>query len=560
MTIIDLIQGSEEWREFRAQNYNASECAAMLGLDQKISREELLRVKATGDEPEFTPFQLGLFADGHKAEKEFREKLEMELCENLPPLVAIHYVDEFASAHRVMGASLDGAYIGHHDGRVIWFIEHKLWNQELVNHIQTLGTIPDKYMAQVQHQFIVFKNAEECEFVVSDGADKEIRIRIYPDEAWHDRILAGWIQFDEDLERWAPAPPTIVLRASHEPDMHLPIVRIDLQGRVLTTNASGVLAIVTEKLRLIPGENELNALSNPDEIDQFFANAVELVKNLKAYEDSLAARKKACIEQLEEVNKEFEFIDQIAAKVRSARLTQEFIAKTGKQNKRNEIYSAGIAAWDQFVRDIEETLQGHKLGVNRPDLSAAMRGKKTQKSCLEAVKQSLANGKIEAGRVVDTMLANLSFWSVHKQFSVPDLSSLLHLESEAFQGVINKRYQEMLASKWTSPISTGLNTGVETADAVSTPNQLPPDYVVRNEDSIPYYVWLPMESAPKDMRILLAYDFSGGSNVMAGQWLVESDSKRGPKEYWLPDLWRDIGLAACKKTNPAKWMRLPEYP
>ena len=55
MKIIQLTQGSPEWHAHRAEHFNASDAAAMLGISPYMSRDELLKRMATGITPEPTP-------------------------------------------------------------------------------------------------------------------------------------------------------------------------------------------------------------------------------------------------------------------------------------------------------------------------------------------------------------------------------------------------------------------------------------------------------------------------------------------------------------------------
>ncbi|MGH8711030.1 MAG: hypothetical protein ACREVA_06910 [Burkholderiales bacterium] len=559
MKFIDVVQGSEEWLKFRAPNFNASECAAMLGIDPYMSRDELLRQKATGDVSEFMAFQLKLFSEGHAAEERFIARMEVELCTELPRLVAIDH--EFLP-DRCIGASLDGGYLSD-SMDPIWFYEHKLWNVELVDYIKKHKTIPGNKMAQVQQCFMVFKNSEYCEFVVSDGTeDKVLQIRIHPDEEWYDRILAGWRQFDADLKNYSPVAQKV--EPKPETKISFPLVRIDVQGKVLTTNAQEILQIVSAELESIPGEKDLTKLTDPDDIDQFFANAIETAKRLKNYEDDLATRKKTCIEQMADVHREFELIDALIAKVRTTRLTQEHIAKTGKQNKRDEIYKSGMDRWNAVVSLLENSLSGHKLNMV-PELAVAMYGKKTHKSCVIAVNQCLVTSKIKAKKHAAMMLENIDFWANHPKFPVPDMSILVHMHSESFRGTIHQRFQDYVESHKILAIdSVQRNEASEQAISVSSSSEetSPPGLGVTFEMEM--YTpgpWRSMQDAPKDQRVLLAYSARqiGEINVMTGQWVDTPDAKRGPVGWWKPDLYQDIGVNNCKKINPAAWMQLPTF-
>lgn len=73
--------------------------------------------------------------------------------------------------------------------------------------------------------------------------------------------------------------------------------------------------------------------------------------------------------------------------------------------------------------------------------------------------------------------------------------------------------------------------------------------------------WHPIETAPKDRRILLGFSeelFIGISSVF-GKW--ESDQYATyPKPYWRHDLTRLCGIKVCRNHPPTHWMELPEKP
>ena len=66
--IVDLIQGSPEWHQYRATHFNASDAAAMLGLSPHESRADLLRRMALGETTEVSPAQQRVFDRGHEYE------------------------------------------------------------------------------------------------------------------------------------------------------------------------------------------------------------------------------------------------------------------------------------------------------------------------------------------------------------------------------------------------------------------------------------------------------------------------------------------------------------
>ena len=68
--------------------------------------------------------------------------------------------------------------------------------------------------------------------------------------------------------------------------------------------------------------------------------------------------------------------------------------------------------------------------------------------------------------------------------------------------------------------------------------------------------WQPISTAPKDRRILLAYEYSlflsKTSNIITGQW---DDAN----EIWEHDLYGHYSLDSIKEYQPIAWQELPVF-
>ena len=90
MKVHNVTQGGDEWLALRAGYFTASEASAMMGASKKVSRSELLRMKATGDEQEFSRWvQENLLDKGHEIEALARPIAEKIIGEELYPATAI---------------------------------------------------------------------------------------------------------------------------------------------------------------------------------------------------------------------------------------------------------------------------------------------------------------------------------------------------------------------------------------------------------------------------------------------------------------------------------------
>lgn len=69
MQIINVQQGTPEWHALRSRHFTASEAPVMMAASNKMRRDELLSMKATGSEREFSDWvQTNLFDKGHAQE------------------------------------------------------------------------------------------------------------------------------------------------------------------------------------------------------------------------------------------------------------------------------------------------------------------------------------------------------------------------------------------------------------------------------------------------------------------------------------------------------------
>jgi len=71
--------------------------------------------------------------------------------------------------------------------------------------------------------------------------------------------------------------------------------------------------------------------------------------------------------------------------------------------------------------------------------------------------------------------------------------------------------------------------------------------------------WQPIETAPKNVRILLWYPVSifTGINIVAGKWDTDKWAVK-PRPYWSNDLEQLRGVRSTRENQPTHWMLLPE--
>jgi putative phage-type endonuclease len=191
MKIVHLTQGTHEWLEYRRGMRNASETAAVLGVN-----------------PWMTPYQLWLTKTNRTTTK---TTAAMQHGTDMEPLARAAYEEHTGNIMQPLvlqygpySASLDGMDL---DGQLIVEIKcpykgqaSRLWDGALE------GVIPDYYRLQVQHQLMV-AGAALAHLWVFDGS-QGLLIPIDRDEAAMEAIRRGWDAFQVCLSTDTPPPLT----------------------------------------------------------------------------------------------------------------------------------------------------------------------------------------------------------------------------------------------------------------------------------------------------------------------------------------------------------------
>lgn len=68
--------------------------------------------------------------------------------------------------------------------------------------------------------------------------------------------------------------------------------------------------------------------------------------------------------------------------------------------------------------------------------------------------------------------------------------------------------------------------------------------------------WQPIETAPKDLRLLLLTPRYASTRVWIGRWNKDQHSKM-PRPYWDIESWKTM---TSRSGQPTHWMPLPEPP
>lgn len=416
--IIEHQQGSPEWHAHRASHFNSSEAAAMLGLDPDMSRNELLRMKATGCDKEFSLWvQKNILDKGLEFEAKALPIAEKIVGEDLYPVVLAVKPGTFVLP---LSASLDGLTVAHDKA---W--EHKRLNKELVASIEA-QTVPDSKWPQLE-QALMLSGADSILFMASDGDEATERHLWYvsvPER--RARLIAAWRQFAIDLANYThvESKPESVGRA---PDQ-LPALRIEVTGMV---TASNLAEFKDAALAVFRGIN------TNLQTDQDFADAEKAVKFCKDAEDRLDAGKAHALSQTASIDELFRTVDAIKEEARSVRLRLEKLLKAEKENRRTEIVRGAQDEYRAYVNSLNERIGGQWMPTELPPFAEAIKGLKSLDSMRDKIGTAMANAKIAANETADMIEVNkkaIDDWSL-----VPDFSATCRKGREDFAAMLAMR-------------------------------------------------------------------------------------------------------------------------
>lgn len=422
MKIINVLQGTKEWHEFRANHLNASDAPAMMGVSPYKSRTELIHEKHTGIAPDVDDATQARFDGGHAAEASARPLAEEIIGQDLFPITVADDEDR-------LGASLDGITMGED---IIW--EHKSLNKAKAALVDS-GECPESDYPQVQQQLMI-TGAEKCLYMISDGTkDNMHHCWVKPDLALQKMLVKGWEQFEKDLADYQPteAEPEVMGRAPEE----LPALFAEVQGKVISTNLA---EFKNQALNIFQSINKDLAT------DEDFANAEKTVKWCEGVETKLEATKEHVLGQTASIDELFRTIDEIKDEARRTRLDLNKLVQSRKKSIRDEILFEAKSKLADHIDQINATLGGKiKIPDVKADFPGVMKNKRTISSLRNAVDTELARAKLEANEVADKIRLNLdTLRSEAEGFAglFPDAQQLVLKENDDLSNLIKLRISE----------------------------------------------------------------------------------------------------------------------
>lgn len=177
MKLVHVKQRSKEWLEFRRNHICASDSPIIMEMSPFKTVEELLREKLLGYEPIENPYM----RRGNELENPALREFEKETGLIMFPAVATHGKIEW------MAASFDGLTIDED-----YICEIKCPGKK--DHACALeGKIPEKYIAQLQHQIHV--SGLDFSFYYSFDGTKGKILEVKRDEEFIEKMIAKETDF-----------------------------------------------------------------------------------------------------------------------------------------------------------------------------------------------------------------------------------------------------------------------------------------------------------------------------------------------------------------------------
>lgn len=433
METLNLIQGSPAWHAHRATHFNASDAPAMLGVSPYKTRTQLLHEMATGQVPEVDAAQQKRFDYGHRFEALARPLAEEFIGEELFPVVG---------ADGELSASFDGLTMSEEIG-----FEHKTLNADLraaMAGTDSGANLPQAYRAQMEQQLMI-SGAKKILFMASswrgDELIEEMHCWYESDPVMREKLVQGWVQFAEDLKAYKPEQ--VAAQPIGRTPETLPALHIEVTGMVTASNLAEFKSHALE----VFGNINTKLVT-----DQQFADAEKTVKWCGDVEERLGAAKQHALSQTSSIDALFRAIDDISAEARRVRLDLTKKITAEKENRRNEIQQAGVAALAEHVAALNTRLGRPYMPASAAvaDFAGAMKGKKTVSSLKEAVATTLASAKIAASATADRIQINMTslreLASEHVSL-FPDVAVIVQKQNEDLVALIKSRIADHKAQE-----------------------------------------------------------------------------------------------------------------
>ena len=429
MPILNLVQGSDEWKSVRASHFTASEAPAMMGASKYMTRNDLLRQKYTGISQDVDSGKQFLFDRGHAAEAAARPIIEGQIGEDLFPVTVSKEVEGLP-----MLASLDGFTM---DETLAW--ECKLYNADLERQILNERIEPNYYW-QLEQQLLV-SGADRALFTTSDGTpENTISCTYVSQPERRAALIAGWKQFAEDLKNYQPVE--VIPAAVARPTLDFPAPSIEALGELaIHTN----LPTFGEQLRRF-----IEGLPKTPSNDQEFADCKAALTKLKAAEDALDSEEARALSQMgaiEEMRREKKLYSDLA---RTTRLALEKLVSAREAQIKVEITQGGKDKLAAHIEALNKSMGKPYMPAIVADWATAIKSKRTVASLQNAVDTLLSQKIVEATGISNRIEWNLTVLkedAAGYDFLFRDEAQLVLKNTDDLEAIIKSRIADHKAAE-----------------------------------------------------------------------------------------------------------------
>lgn len=422
MITLNLIQGSNEWKATRLENFGASEAPAMMNESKYMGRNELLKMKFTGESKPVSAHQQKIFDKGHATEEMARPLVEAIIKDELYPVTGLLEGSKILASFDGLTMLEDVAF------------EHKLYNKTLAENVKN-NILEPHYYWQLEQQLLV-SGAEKVIFVTSDGTEENFESMWY--ESIPERrkaLVLGWEQFEKDLADYQPeAKKEVIVAVEQE---NFPVIQCKVEGSTVISNLGEFIptikAAIDERLSVIL------------ETDQDFADTEAFVKNIKSTRAKLKQEQTNITNAFESYSA---FVSDVATTdgiLQQAESKLNLAVKNHKASKKLSIVNNAYKAFNEHLSKLSETINKVQITQVVVDFEAVMRGKRSFEKMEEAVNAALANAKIEANEIAQIIRKNLdSLTELTKdyKFLFSDHAMLLLKDNDDLINLIKARINE----------------------------------------------------------------------------------------------------------------------
>jgi putative phage-type endonuclease len=434
METLNLIQGSAEWHAHRAQHFNASDAAAMLGCSPYTTRTELLTRMKTGLAPDIDEATQRRFDEGHRAEALARPIQEEIIGEELYPVTG---------CTGELSASFDGLTMLEDTSA-----EHKNLNDEIRaalphagrdSHTKNDATrLPKLYRVQQEQQLMV-SGATRSLFSATkwngDALVEERHCWYTSDPALRAEIVAGWAQFAQDLATFIPAdapPPKIVAETVEA----LPAPVVQVTGHLALKDN---FKLFEERLRDFLEHRLIRA----PKTDEDFVNLDAQIKAMKQAREALSAAEAQMLAQVQPVDHAKKTKDMLDKLLQQNVSMAEGLLKNEKERRRGEVVAAAVAAFNAHLVALNTRLGKPYMPTIPVDFAGCVKGLKSITSMEDKVNGELARAKIAANEIADRIQINMrALVAAGDAAAFPDAASLVLKAPDDLLAIIAQRVAE----------------------------------------------------------------------------------------------------------------------